>query len=48
MVSFKVSPDGKLLYAFGKDILIFDLATFTQVGKIELSKPTTRARRPCG
>jgi hypothetical protein len=46
MVSFKVSPDGKLLYAFGKDILIFDLATFTQVGKIELSKPTYPGASP--
>jgi WD40 repeat protein len=39
LVSYKVSPDGKLLYVFGKDILIFDLATFTQVDKIALSKP---------
>ncbi|HTW66901.1 MAG TPA: hypothetical protein VME17_19915 [Bryobacteraceae bacterium] len=37
--SFKVSPDGKLLYVFGNDILIFDLATFTKVGTIPLSKP---------
>jgi hypothetical protein len=37
--SFKVSPDGKLLYVFGSDVLIFDLSTFTQVGKIPLSKP---------
>jgi WD40 repeat protein len=39
LVSFKVSPDGKLLYVFGKDVLIFDLQTFTQVDKIALSKP---------
>ena len=37
--SFKVSPDGKKLFVFSKDILIFDLATFTQIGKIALSKP---------
>jgi len=37
--SFKVSPDGKQLFVFGKDILIFDLATFTQVDKIALAKP---------
>jgi DNA-binding beta-propeller fold protein YncE len=36
---YKVSPDGKLLYVFKEDILIFDLATFKQVDKIELSKP---------
>ena len=39
MVSFKVSPDGKLLYVFGNDVLIFDLATFKEVDKIALSKP---------
>jgi DNA-binding beta-propeller fold protein YncE len=39
LVSYKVSPDGKLLYVFGKDVLIYDLATFTQVDKIALSKP---------
>jgi DNA-binding beta-propeller fold protein YncE len=37
--SFKVSPDGKLLYVFDNDIRIFDLATFTQVDSIPLSKP---------
>ena len=37
--SFKVSPDGKKLFVFSKDILIFDLATFTQIDKIALSKP---------
>src|SRR5215469_14672681 len=29
--TYKVSPDGKLLYVFQDDILIFDLATFKQV-----------------
>jgi len=37
--TYKVSPDGKQLYVFGKDVLIFDLATFKQVDKITLSKP---------
>jgi hypothetical protein len=37
--SFKVSPDGKRLFVFSKDVLIFDLATFTQIDKIPLSKP---------
>lgn len=37
--SFKVSPDGKRLFVFSRDVLIFDLATFTQVDKIPLSKP---------
>jgi len=46
MVSFKVSPDGKMLYVFGKDILIFDLATFTLVDKIALSKPTYPGASP--
>jgi hypothetical protein len=36
---YKVSPDGKLLYVFKEDILIFDLTNFKQVDKIELSKP---------
>ncbi|HSB12481.1 MAG TPA: hypothetical protein VLM38_23535 [Blastocatellia bacterium] len=39
LAGYKVSPDGKLLYVFKEDILIFDLSTFKQVGKIELSKP---------
>jgi DNA-binding beta-propeller fold protein YncE len=37
--TFKVSPDGKLLYVFSKDVLVFDLTTFKQVDKITLSKP---------
>ncbi len=37
--TYKVSPDGKLLYVFQDDILIFDLATFTQVDKIDLAQP---------
>ncbi len=37
--TYKVSPDGKLLYVFEDDILIFNLETFQQVDKIELSQP---------
>jgi len=37
--SYKVSPDGKLLYVFQEDVLVFDLATFTQIDRIELAKP---------
>jgi hypothetical protein len=37
--SFKVSPDGKLLYVFDDDILVFDLSNFTLVDTIHLSKP---------
>lgn len=37
--SYKVSPDGKLLYVFQEDVLVFDLETFKQVDRIELSKP---------
>jgi DNA-binding beta-propeller fold protein YncE len=39
LAGYKVSPDGKLLYVFKDDILIFDLSNFKQVDKIELSKP---------
>jgi hypothetical protein len=37
--TYKVSPDGKLLYVFQEDILIFDLATFKQVDRIALAQP---------
>ena len=37
--TYKVSPDGKLLYVFQDDILVFDLNTFQQVDKIELAQP---------
>ena len=37
--TYKVSSDGKLLYVFQDDILVFDLATFKQVDKIELAHP---------
>jgi DNA-binding beta-propeller fold protein YncE len=44
--TFKVSPDGKMLYVFQDDILVFDLATFTQVDKIALAKPTHQGATP--
>jgi hypothetical protein len=37
--TYKVSSDGKLLYVFQEDILVFDLATFKQVDRFELSQP---------
>jgi DNA-binding beta-propeller fold protein YncE len=37
--TYKVSADGKLLYVFQDDILVFDLSTFKQVDTIELSQP---------
>jgi hypothetical protein len=37
--TYKVSPDGKLLYVFQENILVFDLATFKKVDEIEMSQP---------
>jgi hypothetical protein len=37
--TYKVSADGKLLYVFQDDILVFDLNTFNQVDKMELAQP---------
>lgn len=37
--TYKVSPDGKLLYVFDRDIVVFDLSDLHQVDRIELSKP---------
>jgi hypothetical protein len=37
--TYKVSPDGKSLYVFDEDVLIYDLATFKLVDRIEMSKP---------
>jgi len=37
--TYKVSPDGKFLYVFQDDILVFDLNTFKQVDKIALAQP---------
>jgi hypothetical protein len=35
-----MSPDGKLLYFFADDVLIYDTTEFKQVDKWELSRPT--------
>jgi len=37
--TYKVSADGKRLYVFQEDILVFDLDTFKQIDKIELAQP---------
>jgi hypothetical protein len=37
--NMRFSPDGKLLYFFGDDILIYDTTDFKQVDKWELSRP---------
>ncbi len=38
-IGMKFSPDGKLLYMFGNDIMVYDTTDFKQVDKWELSKP---------
>jgi len=37
--TYKVSADGKRLYVFQEDVLVFDLDTFKQIDKIELAQP---------
>jgi DNA-binding beta-propeller fold protein YncE len=37
--SYKISPDGKLLYVFDDDIAVLDIDDLHQVDRIELSKP---------
>jgi len=37
--TYKVSADGKRLYVFQENILIFDLETFKQIDSIELAQP---------
>jgi WD40 repeat protein len=37
--TLKVSPDGKLLYLFRENILVFDTTSFHVVRKIDLAKP---------
>jgi DNA-binding beta-propeller fold protein YncE len=44
--TYKVSKDGKLLYVFQEDILVFDLSTFQQVDRIELSQPPNPGETP--
>jgi hypothetical protein len=38
-VTYKVSPDGKSLYVFDEDVIIYDLATFKEVDRFEMSRP---------
>jgi len=44
--TYKVSKDGKLLYVFQEDILVFDLSTFQQVDRIELAQPPYPGESP--
>ena len=44
--TFKVSPDGKFLYVFEDDILVFDLSTFVQVDRIALARPSYPGATP--
>jgi len=37
--NIRFSPDGKYLYFFGEDILIYDTTNFKQIDKWELSRP---------
>ncbi len=37
--TYKISPDGKLLYVFDDDIVVFDLATMKELDRIALAKP---------
>src|SRR5579871_2828225 len=37
--NLQFSPDGKLLYFFGEDVLIYDTTEFKQIDKWELSHP---------
>lgn len=41
--SFEVSPDGKYLYQFGREITVLNAADFSEVEKIALSKPDAPA-----
>jgi hypothetical protein len=38
-ISIMMSPDGKLLYFFADDVLIYDTTEFKQIDKWELSRP---------
>jgi hypothetical protein len=38
-VTYRVSPDGKSLYVFDEDLIIYDVATFKEVDRIEMSRP---------
>lgn len=45
-VTYKVSPDGKSLYVFDEDVIIYDLATFKEVDRIEMSRPDYPSSSP--
>ncbi|MGC2659410.1 MAG: hypothetical protein WA324_15750 [Bryobacteraceae bacterium] len=38
--NYRVSPDGKLLYQFGRAVNVYDTSTLKKVKTIELAKPT--------
>lgn len=38
-MNIRFSPDGKLMYFFSEDVLIYETETFTQVDKWDLSRP---------
>ena len=38
-MNIRFSPDGKLMYFFGDDVLVYETANFTEVDSWELSKP---------
>jgi hypothetical protein len=42
-VALRFSPDGKLLYVFGQEVTIFDVATMAQVDSWDLSLPMDAA-----
>ncbi len=44
--TYKVSADGKLLYVFQEDILVFDLDKFQEVDRIPLSQPDNPGMTP--
>jgi hypothetical protein len=44
--SYKISPDGKLLYVFGDDIAVLDIDDLHQVDRIDLSKPSYPGESP--
>lgn len=44
--TYKVSSDGKLLYVFQEDIVVFDLDKFQEVDRIPLSQPENPGMTP--
>ncbi len=45
-VNIRFSPDGKLLYFFGDDVLILETTNFTEVDTWPLSRPIEAGTRP--